>query len=499
MTHRHPAARSLALLACFISAASLAASVTSLTASPASNSVTLNWAISGSINAQEIYRDTDSNPSGRVRIATPATGTRSYTDTSVTNGTTYWYWIKARQSEDNVWVNSAAASATPTAAATASVTNFRATGGNNVVDLSWTISGSINAQEVYRDTDSNPSGRVRIATPAASARSYPDTSAVNGTAYWYWVKARQSSDNVWVDSVAASATPNNPNSGFWELSGNLGTHDPTIAQESGIWYEFQTGPGIYRKISTNGGTFWDPLPSVLPNGLSWWKTYVPNQSGIDVWAPDVKAYNGRVWMYYAVSTFGSKVSAIGLLSASSLAAGDWRDDGLVIRTTASNDYNAIDPDLTIDAGGSAWLSFGSWNSGIKLTQLNSSMKPTGTLYSIASRSGGIEAPTIIYRNGYYYLFVSTGLCCQGVNSTYQIRYGRSTSITGPYVDKSGVSMMSGGGTLLDGGNSRWIGPGGQDIAGTSVIARHAYDATDNGNAKLLINTLNWSSDNWPQY
>ena len=120
----------------------------------------------------------------------------------------------------------------------------------------------------------------------------------------------------------------------------------------------------------------------------------------------------------------------------------------MIRTTNSNDYNAIDPDLVIDANGAPWLSFGSWNSGIKLTRLGSNMKPTGTLFSIASRGGGIEAPNIVLRNGYYYLFVSTGTCCQGVNSTYQIRYGRSTSITGPYVDRSGVNMMSGGGTLL---------------------------------------------------
>ena len=53
-----------------------------------------------------------------------------------------------------------------------------------------------------------------------------------------------------------------------------------------------------------------------------------------MWAPDVKVYNGRTYMYYSVSTFGSKVSLIGLISASSIATGDWRDDGLVIRTTA---------------------------------------------------------------------------------------------------------------------------------------------------------------------
>jgi arabinan endo-1,5-alpha-L-arabinosidase len=238
---------------------------------------------------------------------------------------------------------------------------------------------------------------------------------------------------------------------------------------------------------------------VLSSKLSWWSQYVPNQVGTDVWAPEVEAYNGRVWMYYSISTFGSRVSAIGLLSSPSIAAAQWRDDGLVIATNNSHNYNAIDPDLVLDANGAPWLSFGSWNSGIKLTRLGSNMKPTGPLHSIASRSGGIEAPNIVHRNGYYYLFVSTGTCCQGTNSTYQIRYGRSTSITGPYVDKNGTSMMNGGGSLLDGGNSRWVGPGGQDIEGTGVIARHAYDAQDNGNAKLLISDLRWDSSGWPMY
>ena len=285
----------------------------------------------------------------------------------------------------------------------------------------------------------------------------------------------------------------------WPLSGNVVTHDPTLAWESGVWYEMQTGPGIYGKYSLDG-LYWNGLPAVFPNGLSWWKNYVPNQSGIDVWAPDLRHYRGRVWLYYSISTFGSRVSAIGLASAPSIASGQWRDDGLVIATNNSHNYNAIDPDLAIDASGNPWLSFGSWNSGIKLVRINSStMKPSGSIYSLASRSGGIEAPAIMYRGGYYYLFVSTGTCCAGVNSTYQIRYGRSSSITGPYVDRNGVNMMNGGGSLLDGGNSVWRGPGGQDIFNTDLIVRHAYDATDNGTPKMLISFLKFDSSGWPTY
>jgi arabinan endo-1,5-alpha-L-arabinosidase len=263
---------------------------------------------------------------------------------------------------------------------------------------------------------------------------------------------------------------------------------------------FQTGNGIPGKRSLDNGITWSAVPQIFLNRPSWWKTYVPDHTSLDVWAPDIQTYNGRVWIYYAISTFGKNTSVIGLVSATSIAAGSWRDDGMVLRSTTSNDYNAIDPNLTFDKDGNPWLAYGSFWSGLKIVKIDkSSMKPTGSTSSIAKRSAGIEAPSVVYRNGYYYLFASIDKCCAGTSSTYKIVYGRSTSITGPYVDKSGKRMLDGGGTVLDAGNTRWIGPGGQDVYGTSVIARHAYDAQDNGAPKLLISDLKWDSSGWPTY
>jgi len=285
---------------------------------------------------------------------------------------------------------------------------------------------------------------------------------------------------------------------LYPLTGDLITHDPTLTSENGIWYEFQTGAGMPRKKSTDGGITWQDIAPMFTQGLSWWATYVPANDGMDVWAPDVEIYNGKVWLYYSISTFGSIRSAIGLMSATSLAADDWQDEGLVINTTSSNDYNAIDPNLVIDAADEPWLVFGSWWSGIKLTKLDkTTMKPTGSLFSLASRDGGIEGASLTYHNGYYYLFISVNGCCNGVFSTYQIRYGRSASITGPYLDKDGTSMLNSGGSLLWGGSSRWIGPGGQDIDRASVISFHAYDAWDNGTPKLRIANLLWDANGWP--
>ena len=330
-----------------------------------------------------------------------------------------------------------------------------------------------------------------------------DTSDGANIAQWdYWggdAQHWQLSKLANVEGAPWDPSTTNGSVSHWPLTGSLVTHDPTLGYENGTWWIFQTGPGIAGKWSANGVT-WNDAAAILPNGLSWWSNYVPGHDGIDVWAPDLKHYNGRAWLYYSISTFGSRVSAIGLTSAPTVASGNWRDDGLVVNTTNSNNYNAIDPELVVAADGSPWLTFGSWNSGIKVTRINPiTMKPFGPLYSIASRSGGIEGPALIYRQGYYYLFVSIGECCKGTDSTYRIAYGRATDIRGPYLDKNGQDMMQSGGTILDAGNSQWAGPGGEDILNTDVMVRHAYDASDNGVPKLLISTLNWDANGWPRY
>lgn len=294
---------------------------------------------------------------------------------------------------------------------------------------------------------------------------------------------------------------NEPSAAFWNLTGNIGAHDPSIIKEGNTWWVFTTGTGLPIKYSGDGKN-WTQGTQRFGSALSWWSTYAPGMGNNDVWAPMCVYYNGRYWLYYSVSVFGKKTSAIGLTSCSSIVKGDWRDDGMVISSNASSSYNAIDPDITFDASGNPWLSYGSWSDGIHVVKLNTStMKPTGTNYKIAYKSGGIEGPNIMYNGGYYYLFASYGVCCQGVNSTYKIGYGRSTSISGPYTDKNGVSMANGGYSLLDGGNARWVGPGGQSIyknGSAYVFVRHAYDATANGAPTMLINDL-YFSGGWPTY
>jgi len=280
-----------------------------------------------------------------------------------------------------------------------------------------------------------------------------------------------------------------------------GVHDPSALckDSAGKYWLFSTGNGIPIRTSTDR-IAWTSVGNVWPTGgYSWTDTYTGTSSG-SLWAPDCTYKNNQFYLYYAASSFGSQKSAIFFATSTTGAPGSWTNQGLVTSTSSSNNYNAIDPSLVID-GSNWWLVLGSFWTGIKLIPLSSSTgKPSSsTVYSLATRTangGAIEAPGIFKSGSYYYLFTSWDTCCAGTSSTYNIRVGRATSITGPYVDASGVALTSGGGTLVLASHSSIIGPGGQSVyqdTDAVVLVYHWYTSTT---SNLGINLLDFSSG-WP--
>ncbi len=311
---------------------------------------------------------------------------------------------------------------------------------------------------------------------------------------------------------APTPTPLPPNTGElydidWTLSGNLDAHDPVIIKQADTWYVFTTGHGISIKRSQDG-RYWEAIGQVFDPQPDWHKQVIPRNDG-NLWAPDIFFYEGKYYLYYSVSSFGSNISAIALATNTTLSPQDpnyaWVDEGIVIQSSKENNYNAIDPNVVQDRAGNLWLSFGSFWSGIKLIGLDpATMKPAtdATLYSIAAKPGNtaIEAPFIVERDGYYYLFVSFDFCCRGFLSTYSIVVGRSPEITGPYTDKDGKAMMQGGGTLILEGGERWRGPGHNAVyqqGRSAILVNHAYDKQNSGKATLQIHPLYWDADGWP--
>jgi len=306
------------------------------------------------------------------------------------------------------------------------------------------------------------------------------------------------------DQVSFPDAPdaNDGTPGMLGLSGAISPiHDPTLIWSGTKYHLFSTGPGLPRFESTDLH-HWTAAGKVFDEKPAWVTTTNPAEPDT-LWAPDISFFGGQYHLYYSASSFGSNVSCIGHATSSSLDPPTWHDRGSVICSSSSDDWNAIDPAAHVDSDGDVWLAFGSFWSGIKLTRLASDGSRLGSgLISLSTRANtAVEAPYIVRHGEYYYLFESVDSCCKGAASTYKMMVGRATNITGPYVDKAGTPLLSGGGTLLVESGERWKGPGHNTIlrtpAGDWYNVYHSYDATRGGWPTLRIAELKWGPDGWP--
>ena len=296
-----------------------------------------------------------------------------------------------------------------------------------------------------------------------------------------------------------------------------GVHDPVIMKEGDTYYVFCTGgrrgEGTIPIRTSKDLRRWTLAGYVLKQLPDWATKEVPKAR--DAWAPDISYYNGRYHLYYAVSSFGSRDSAIGLATNQTLDLKSpkykWVDEGMVLRSYQDKDgWNAIDANLVIESKNSIWLNWGSFWGGIKMRRIDPttgrlSTKDT-TMYSLASRpreqpvGGSIEAPFLVRHGGCWYLFVSFDRCCRGAKSTYNVVVGRSKMLTGPYIDKTGKPMPEGGGSLvIEATTPNWRGPGHEAVLqekGGDYLVFHAYHGST-GRSYLQISTLVWE-DGWPR-
>lgn len=302
------------------------------------------------------------------------------------------------------------------------------------------------------------------------------------------------------------------------------THDPSIGREGNAYYVFATGTapggGQFAIRCSNDLTDWKLCGHVFDEIPAWIRADSPRTK--ELWAPDISYFHGKYHLYYAYSAFGVNTSGIALATNDTLdpksPAYHWKDEGLVLKSGARDNFNAIDPNIVLDEKGQPWLSFGSFWGGIKMRRIDAATGKVSdadsTLYSLAARAKpedaapakpglppdwqAIEAPFIVQHKDYYYLFVSFDLCCRGTRSSYRTMVGRSKKVTGPYVDEQGKPMLQGGGTQLLSANQRWLGPGGESLLQRpegDLMVYHAYDAVT-GKPALQISTIAWNAG-WP--
>jgi arabinan endo-1,5-alpha-L-arabinosidase len=302
--------------------------------------------------------------------------------------------------------------------------------------------------------------------------------------------------------------------------------DPAVIAAGGHYYVFSTGPGIEIRRSDDLWR-WERVGTVFDSTLpEWAQREVPGTQF--PWAPDISYFGGRYHLYYALSTFGGQRSVIALATNATLDPSSpdyaWQDEGVVIESNPGDPFNAIDAAIVVGEAGGVWMSWGSFWGGIKMRRIDPATGKVSatdtTTYDLAARDGvdarrgprdsqAIEGPYIVHHGDAYWLFVSFGACCRGAESTYNVRVGRSTSVTGPYVDRDGAPLTEGGGTLVLAGTGEIAGPGHNSILhddGHDWIVHHFVNVAEGPASpdaplaiprSLQIRPLYWAWDGWP--
>lgn len=306
------------------------------------------------------------------------------------------------------------------------------------------------------------------------------------------------------------------------LTGTTDIHDPsTIVRENGVYWTFGTGGGastmpINALYSTDMVNWHRGASPIAPNSYpSWINAKVPGFDG-NFWAPDLIEMKGKYYLYYsAFSASDGMHSAIGVMVTDSLNNPNWRDLGMVVSTVddphSSGGFavNTIDAGLYRDTAGKVWMVYGSHYAGIYVRQINpdTGLLANNNRYAVVGNNGNwheFEAAQVQYLNGYYYMFANLADCCQGRDSNYYIVMGRSTSPTGPFLDKNGVNMWNYGGSTVLSTSGNYIGPGhfGYIRRGTQDLASiHYYDGTTTTGwpARLDLLRIQFGNDGWPYF
>ncbi|MCU4802702.1 family 43 glycosylhydrolase [Halobacteria archaeon HArc-gm2] len=301
--------------------------------------------------------------------------------------------------------------------------------------------------------------------------------------------------------LSGAATADQSPDHYHNPVGPVGFGDVTAVQaDDGTYYVYGTEtPNDVVPIATSEDLVnWSYVGAALQSQPDW-----RNDPDAGVWAPDVTYYDGQYHLYYSYSTWGSQDNPGIGLATSPTPEGPFTDQGPVFRAEDLGMTNCIDSEFRV-VDGTPYMVWGSWYGihGVELTPDGRDYVP-GTTFHLAGdmREGGM----IVEANGYYYLFYSTGHCCEGADSTYAVEVGRSESFTGPYYNQNGTDLRElnehHSGVSVLAGTDQFVGPGHntaiQDDAGDWWLLYHVEATTDLEERQLMVDRIQWDANDWP--
>ena len=274
------------------------------------------------------------------------------------------------------------------------------------------------------------------------------------------------------------------------LEGEPYIHDPsTIMECDGKYYTFGTGSG--GLVSDDGWTWHrggvrpggGAAPDAIKIGDRYLVAYGATGGGLG------GGHNGRILTMWNNTLDPNSPDF------------EYSEPVEVASSNGIEDCDAIDPGLCLGPDGRLWCTYGTFFGFIRIVELDPRTGERVEGNEALNIAIDCEATTMIYRDGWYYLFGDHGTCCNGVTSTYNIRVGRSRKPTGPFLDNIGQDMLRGGGKLVVAANNRLVGPGhfglidlGDDVQKFSC--HYEADMDRGGRSVLDVRTLLWK-DGWP--
>lgn len=232
--------------------------------------------------------------------------------------------------------------------------------------------------------------------------------------------------------------------------------DPFVVRDDdGTYYMYCTQTEIYTPnlLFKRGPTFkstnmidWTYVSDVFADYVPTW-----GESGAGVWAPTVIKI-GDTWnFYYSLSIASDHNPGIGV-ATSQTPYGPWTHYGKLFNSNEIGVTNSIDPFVFVDDD-NVYMAFGSYGGLISLVELtNDGLElKNGLEYQKENKVAlagfevfdmtNYEGTFIFKKDGWYYLLLSTGSCCNGINSTYKVVVSRSRNVKGPYLDSQGRDMF----------------------------------------------------------
>lgn len=315
---------------------------------------------------------------------------------------------------------------------------------------------------------------------------------------------------------------------YYQQWGPYNVHDPSISKFGDYYYSYSTDVGF--GITVRSGiqirkskdlVEWTFVGWVF-NGLpAMGSAFITGQSGTpfnSLWAPYIMKVGTEYRLYYSLSSAVSRLSVIGLATATS-PEGPWTEKGLVV--TSKNEMtlqtNAIDPTVVVTPGGDHWMYYGSAYDGIYALKLNATTGLAATNgdkgvriaqrgFTGATINGNIEGAEVIYNAvlNKYFIFIAY----DWLETKYNVRVGRGDSPQGPFYDynNADINLVQDHGPMILApyqfqGHSGWQGVAHcsvfKDDAGQYYMAHQGRPGASKYSMDMHVRKIFWTQNGWP--